>query len=59
MKPEETRERNEAELSCSMCGCGFIAKYPDGLRICLYCPNKWNTFDFNNNLNPIQEDGRE
>lgn len=37
-------ERNRAVATdhCPVCGCGFIVKYADGTRICLYCPHKWS-----------------
>jgi len=40
---------DEKHINCPECGCGFIAKYDDGLRICLYCPHIWNQLEKENN----------
>lgn len=37
----KTFSKKEEPTNCPECGCGFTAKYEDGKRICLYCPNEW------------------
>jgi len=39
---DQVFEHEQQNENCTECGCGFIAKYENGDRICLYCPNKWN-----------------